>query len=122
MFARLDNAFFTYPYDQSRIGDTVYLKFQSFNVFGGGMQSLADCTAYRLHHHRSGAGFAAARRERTSTPTIEAGFQKIYWDQIDGLPQRHPLRVAGRATPGTRRNSSARRRIRRSSRRATARS
>jgi hypothetical protein len=82
VFARIDNAFFTYAYDQSRIGDTVYLKFQSFNIFGGGVQSLADCTAYA--YQITGAALASP------LPTVadlysnfEGGFQKIYWDQID---------------------------------------
>lgn len=45
-FARLDGAIYKYTYDKELIGKTVYLKFCSFNIWGGGLQSLADVTAY----------------------------------------------------------------------------
>jgi len=45
-FARLDNLIFKYPFTADRIGSTIYLKFQGFNIFGGGLQSLDNCGAY----------------------------------------------------------------------------
>jgi hypothetical protein len=45
-FARLDNAIFKYDLPSNYIGVQFYLKFQSFNIFGNALQSLADCTAY----------------------------------------------------------------------------
>jgi hypothetical protein len=81
-FARLDGSFFSYTYDQSRIGDTVYLKFQSFNVYGGGTQSLADCTAFA--YTITGAALASPLPDVADLYTnYEAGFQKIYWDEIE---------------------------------------
>jgi hypothetical protein len=81
-FARIDGSFFSYPYDQSRIGDTVYLKFQSFNVYGGGTQSLADCTAFA--YTITGAALASPLPDVADLYTnYEAGFQKIYWDEIE---------------------------------------
>ena len=49
-FARLDGGIFAYAYDKSKIGETIYIKLLSFNIFGGGLQSLADVspTAYVL--------------------------------------------------------------------------
>lgn len=44
-FARLDNQIFVYQYDKSQIGQTVFIKFLSFNKFGGGLQSLSDVDA-----------------------------------------------------------------------------
>lgn len=41
-FARLDNLVAAIPYTQDRIGGTLYIKFQAFNIYGGGVQSLAD--------------------------------------------------------------------------------
>jgi hypothetical protein len=80
-FARIDGAFFSYPYDQSRIGGTVYLKFQSFNVYGGGTQSLADCTAFA--YTITGAALASPLPDVADLYTnYEAGFQKIYWDEV----------------------------------------
>ena len=41
-FARLDAGIVRIPYNEARIGQTIYLKFVSFNIWGGGEQSLAD--------------------------------------------------------------------------------
>jgi hypothetical protein len=45
-FARLDDAIFKYVVPVGMVGLPVWIKFASFNSFGGGVQSLADCTAY----------------------------------------------------------------------------
>jgi hypothetical protein len=45
-FARLDGAVVQYALPSDFIGQTVYLKFQSFNVFGGGLQDLSTCAVY----------------------------------------------------------------------------
>ncbi len=52
-FARLDNAVFRYTYTNVQIGAPVWLKFTSFNIWGGAEESLADVTAYT--HTLSGA-------------------------------------------------------------------
>jgi hypothetical protein len=46
--ARLDDAIFTYVYDPSFIGKTIYLKFTSFNTSGLMEQSIANATAYQF--------------------------------------------------------------------------
>ncbi|WP_428493654.1 phage tail protein [Rhodopila sp.] len=45
-FARLDDAIFVYGYDKSQIGQTIYVKLLSFNLFQAGEQSLADVEPY----------------------------------------------------------------------------
>lgn len=45
-FARLDNAIFEYDLPPQYIGQTLHLKFQSFNVFGGGIEALSSCATY----------------------------------------------------------------------------
>jgi hypothetical protein len=45
-FTRLDSAVFEYDLPAQYIGQTLYIKLQSFNVFGGGVQELSSCTAY----------------------------------------------------------------------------
>ena len=55
-FARLDGAVVSYDLPANYIGQLIYFKFQSFNVFGGGLQSLATCTAYA--YTPSGVGAA----------------------------------------------------------------
>jgi len=52
-FARLDGAVVAYDLPSNFIGQTLYLKFQSFNVFGHGAQSLADCAARSTRLPRS---------------------------------------------------------------------
>lgn len=45
-FARLDNQMFAVPYTPEQIGLTLYLKFPSFNIFDGGLQSVATVPFY----------------------------------------------------------------------------
>lgn len=45
-FARLDQGIFKLGYTSDRIGATLYLKFQSFNIWQGGLQNLADVSPY----------------------------------------------------------------------------
>lgn len=45
-FARLDDRIFKIPFDDGNLGKTIYLKFTSFNIYGGAEQSLASVTAY----------------------------------------------------------------------------
>ena len=56
-FARLDGAVARYALPANFIGQTVYLKFPSFNVFGGGLEDLSNCAVYS--YVPSGAGVAA---------------------------------------------------------------
>jgi hypothetical protein len=45
-FARLDQAVVAYDLPSNFIGRTLYFKFQSFNLFGGGVEDLSTCEAY----------------------------------------------------------------------------
>jgi len=45
-FYRLDEAVVKYDLPANYIGATLWLKFQSFNIFFSGLQSLASCVAY----------------------------------------------------------------------------
>jgi hypothetical protein len=45
-FARLDGAVFEYDLPPQYVGQVLYIKLQSFNVFGGGVEELSACTAY----------------------------------------------------------------------------
>jgi hypothetical protein len=46
-FARLDGAVFKLPFSANQIGQTIYIKFLSYNLVGGAVQSLADVDAYQ---------------------------------------------------------------------------
>jgi hypothetical protein len=54
-FARLDAAIVTFELPESYVGAPLYFKFQSYNVFGAGVESLAACTAYPYTPKGSGA-------------------------------------------------------------------
>ena len=45
-FARLDNSVFKYDLPAQYVGQTLYIKLQSFNIFGAGVQDLSTCTVY----------------------------------------------------------------------------
>lgn len=46
-FARLDSAIFKYPFTQEKIGQVIYIKLTSFNIFGMNEQTLDQATAYQ---------------------------------------------------------------------------
>lgn len=45
-FARLDDAVFKYAYDPEWVGQTLYIKLRSFNIYGGGLQDLSALTPH----------------------------------------------------------------------------
>jgi hypothetical protein len=47
-FVRLDEAIFDFPYFATNADQPVYIKFQSFNQWGHGVQSLSDCLVYTI--------------------------------------------------------------------------
>lgn len=55
-FARLDGAIFKYDLPPSYIGATLYLKFQSFNIWGSGLEDLSTCTGYPVTPDGTGYG------------------------------------------------------------------
>jgi hypothetical protein len=81
-FARLDDAIFKFDLTQDYIGKTLYLKFQSYNIFGGGLEDLSTCVAYTFSP--GGVGFGTGAGGLPSTPTgvsgsAGAGFTKLTW-------------------------------------------
>lgn len=54
-FLRLDDAIFKYVLPAPYVGTTLHLKFQSFNIWGGGLQDIADCAEYV--YGPNGAGY-----------------------------------------------------------------
>jgi len=53
-FTRFDSAIFQYPLPAAFIGVPLFLKFQSFNIFGQSVEDLSECTVYP--YTPSGAG------------------------------------------------------------------
>ncbi len=67
--ARLDGAIFKYALPNSYIGRPLYLKFQSFNIFGGGLQDLSDCAAYSFSPSGGGSADPIAAQLASGLPT-----------------------------------------------------
>ncbi len=83
-FARLDDAIFKYTLSADYIGQLLYLKFQSFNIFGGGVEDLSSCTAYT--YTPTGLGYGTGVAGIPAVPTGLAGsaggtFAKLTWNQ-----------------------------------------
>lgn len=93
-FARLDQGVFAFAYDQSRIGSTVYLKFQSFNIYQGGLQTLAECAAYPVQ--LTGAALASPLPNLVNLRIVfdlNTGFASLVWDDItDFRPFKYEIR------------------------------
>lgn len=87
-FARLDGAIFKYPYTADRIGSTVYLKFLSFNVYGGGTQSLAEVEAYAYTLRGAALTSPLPAVQGLSTAYI-AGLTQLVWDAVEDF--RSPI-------------------------------
>lgn len=68
-FARLDDQVFKYDLPDQYIGQTLYLKFQSYNIFGGAVEDLSTCTAYTYVPTGSGFGTGAG-----GIPQVPTGF------------------------------------------------
>lgn len=70
-FARLDDNIFKFNLPTNYIGVTLYLKFQSFNFYGGGVEDLSTCAVY--NYVPTGAGYGTASGGVPQVPTSFAG-------------------------------------------------
>lgn len=59
-FARIDDGLFRVPYDPGMVGQTLYFKFASFNLWGGGSEDPSTVTAYPYTITAANAGQLAA--------------------------------------------------------------
>lgn len=104
-FVRLDETVFRYPVPPEYIGETVYLKFQSYNQFGGGVQDLADCVAYPFTV--SGSSFGTGTGGNPIAPTGVSrtngtGFVRLNWTANpinDGVERYLVYRATGASQP-----------------------
>ncbi len=93
-FLRLDDGVFAFAFDQSRIGRTIYIKFQSFNIFQGGLQNLAEVAVYP--YQITGAALASPLPSVQNLRTVfdvNSGFVDLDWDGIsDFRPFKYEIR------------------------------
>jgi len=84
-FARLDHAIGRFPYPSTLVGQTIYLKFPSANLVGGGAQSLASVPAYT--YTVTGSGRASVTTtvsgSYTGSPTASLVIQRyVFADTV----------------------------------------
>lgn len=82
-FARLDDQVFKYDLPDQYIGKTLHMKFQSYNIFGGGVQDLSACTDYT--YTPTGAGYGTATGGVPQMPAAFSGssgggYNKLTWN------------------------------------------
>jgi hypothetical protein len=100
-FARLDENIFKFDLPAAWIGQTIYVKFQSFNSFGGGVQDLAACTAYSYVPAGTGFGGGTGGVPTTpSTPVVlaQVGSNLVTWaanPTTDNVLHYNVYRAAG---------------------------
>jgi hypothetical protein len=70
---RLDDALFQFPYLASTVGQTVYAKFQGFNLWGKATQDLANCIAYSVTPGAMAAAGPAASAWSVVGGTVTSG-------------------------------------------------
>lgn len=80
-FCRIDGALFHYPFSADRIGQTVYIKFVSYNIYGGGTQSMADVQAYQYKLTGSAQNSPLPNVVNLTTRYID-GMTQITWDVV----------------------------------------
>jgi hypothetical protein len=72
-FARLDNAIFKYPLAAAYVGQAIYIKFQSFNIFGLGVQDLATCATYTYTPNGAGGGLGSILQQLALGIDVDLG-------------------------------------------------
>ena len=82
LFTRLNSAILQIGYDAKQVGETMYVKFLSFNVYGRALQDLADVTEYSFTLSPTGTPLFDLTATQGALATL---------DEVD-TPQNHPER------------------------------
>jgi len=76
-FLRLDQSIVRYAYDPALIGSTVYFKFVSRNVYGGGGQDISQVAAHS--YTVTGSGATSPYSSGSTVPTTLAAAADVDW-------------------------------------------
>lgn len=81
-FVRLDNqGILKLPFTSDRVGQTIYVKFVSFNKFGGGQGTLASATAYS--YTIKGTALSAPPADITNLAEVFVGnLAELSWTEV----------------------------------------
>jgi len=80
-FVRLDGGIFKFPFTQDFIGTTITIKLVSFNIYGGGQQTLSDALPYA--YTLQGTALYSPLPDVTSLRTsYVAALTQIAWNEV----------------------------------------
>jgi Putative phage tail protein len=92
LFARLDGALVRYDLPANLQGQTLWFKFQSFNILGGGTEDLSTCLAYQFDvaapttthpiATQLESGFPVDLGQVISPPTVDDDFGRVASDPV----------------------------------------
>jgi hypothetical protein len=71
-FARIDGAIVKYNLPSNLAGQTLYFKFQSYNVFGQGVQALSACAVYTFNPTNLAGGSIGASTTNSTPPAAQS--------------------------------------------------
>ena len=80
-FVRLDSGIFKYNFTPDFIGKTIYIKLVSFNIYGGGQQSIADVLPYSYQIQGTAYSTPLPNVANLRTNYI-ASLTQLSWDEI----------------------------------------
>lgn len=95
-FVRLDGGIFQFAFNQADIGQTIFIKFQSFNLFGQAAQSLADVGAYPYVIQGTALASPLPTVENLTSAIVD-GRLVLSWDEIGSKDFRSDVRYEIRA-------------------------
>jgi hypothetical protein len=95
-FVRLDDAIFKHAVPISRVGTALYLKFVSFNKFGGGKQGLDEVPAY-TYIIRGDALSSPLPNVQDLASNYVAGITRLHWGAVSDF--RAPIDYEARFGP-----------------------
>jgi hypothetical protein len=98
-FTRADVSLFKTPYKTTDIGSTVYMKFISFNLWGGGGQELSSVPAYNYKITGSPLLSQIATPQNLRT-VFSAGFEELWWDEVTDFRPNIRYFVTSGTSPG----------------------
>ena len=92
IFCRIDSALLSFPFNQGMIGNTLSVKLLSFNLYGGGLQSLADVSA--VTYTIQGTALKSPLPDVTDFRVLyDGGVATLDWDEItDFRPVLYEIR------------------------------
>lgn len=83
-FVRLDEAIFKYNLPPEYIGLSLFFKFQSYNIWGGGLQDLADCVEYTYTLDEPVVGSPSNLRSQFGNTLWKGSTLTVYCDPVAG--------------------------------------